>query len=365
MVPFGVSPDGSQILAAQTQVSSIGSPLISIPILGGSPRRVGDILIQNAALSHEGTQLAYRLGGDLFVAGADGSNPKKIFSVDNPKEYILNVAWSPKDDRIRFGRCNFSSKAMWEIRTDGSKLRRLLEWRGLPSENGEMTWTADGKYFLYVSKAQIWMLQEKSGLFHRVKPVQLTSSPLVLSNPTPSRDGKRVFAVGYDQRGELMRYEMKSRQFVPFLGGISAEYAAFSPDGQWVAYVLYPEETLWRSKVDGTERLQLTNAPTEALLPRWSPDSNRILVSLYTYPGPAHMFVIPRDGGTQQPLLPSDPLIQQDATWSPDAKRLAIGGNPTESSAGIRMLDLATGHVETLPGSRGVSRRDGRRMATT
>ena len=119
------------------------------------------------------------------------------------------------------------------IRTDGSKLRRLLEWRGLPSENGEMTWTADGKYFLYVSKRQIWMLQEKGGLFHReIKPVQLTSSPLVFSNPTPSRDGKRLFAVGYDQRGELMRYDMKSRQFVPFLGGISAEYAAFSLDGQ-------------------------------------------------------------------------------------------------------------------------------------
>jgi eukaryotic-like serine/threonine-protein kinase len=66
------------------------------------------------------------------------------------------------------------------------------------------------------------------------------------------------------------------------------------------------------------------------------------------------MFVIPRDGGTQQPLLPNDPLIQQDATWSPDGKRLVIGGNPTESSAGIRMLDLATSHVETLPGSRGV-----------
>lgn len=176
-----------------------------------------------------------------------------------------NVAWSPEDDRLRFARSNFSSNAMWEIHTDGSKLRPLLpKWRMLPSENGEMTWTADGKHFLYVSKGQIWTLEEKGALFHReIKPAQLTSSPLVLSNPTPSRDGKKLFAVGYDQRGELMRYDMKSRQFISFLGGISAEFVSFSPDGQWVAYVLYPEETLWRSKVDGTERLQLTNAPTE------------------------------------------------------------------------------------------------------
>lgn len=176
-----------------------------------------------------------------------------------------NVAWSPEDDRLRFARSNFSSNAMCKIHTDGSKLRPLLpKWRMLPSENGEMTWTADGKHFLYVSKGQIWTLEEKGALFHReIKPAQLTSSPLVLSNPTPSRDGKKLFAVGYDQRGELMRYDMKSRQFISFLGGISAEFVSFSPDGQWVAYVLYPEETLWRSKVDGTERLQLTNAPTE------------------------------------------------------------------------------------------------------
>ena len=356
MVPFGISPGGSHVLAGQTQVYNAGSPLLSIPILGGSPRRVGNILVQNAALSHEGTQLAYTLGGDLFVASADGSNPQKILSVNNSKEYLLNVAWSPKDDRLRFARSNFSSNAMWEIHTDGSKLHPLLApWIVLPAENGEMTWTPDGKDFLYVSRGQIWMLDEKSALFHgEIKPVQLTSSPLVLSNPTPSRDGKKLFAVGYDQRGELMRFDMKSRQFMPFLGSISAEFASFSPDGQWVAYVLYPEETLWRSKLDGTERLQLTNQPAEAGLPRWSADSKNILVPLYSYPGPSQISVIPRDGGTQQALLPNDPLVQLDAAWSPDGKRLVIGGSPTDPSVAIRILDLATGHVETLPGSQGL-----------
>jgi hypothetical protein len=89
MVPFGVSPEGSHVLAGQTQVYNAGSPLFSIPILGGSPRRLGNILVQNAALSHEGTQLAYTLGGDLFVTNADGSDPLKIFSVNNPKEYAV------------------------------------------------------------------------------------------------------------------------------------------------------------------------------------------------------------------------------------------------------------------------------------
>jgi len=75
----------------------------------------------------------------------------------------------------------------------------------------------------------------------------------------------------------LTRYDLKSGRFESYLGGISAEYVSFSKDGQWVAYVAYPEGTLWRSKMDGSERLQLTYAP-QALMPRWSPDGKDHLV---------------------------------------------------------------------------------------
>jgi len=55
-----------------------------------------------------------------------------------------------------------------------------------------------------------------------------------------------------------MRYDMETGQFVSYLSGISAEGVSFSSDGKWVAYVTYPEETLWRMRTDGSERLQLT-----------------------------------------------------------------------------------------------------------
>jgi hypothetical protein len=74
-----------------------------------------------------------------------------------------------------------------------------------------------------------------------------------LSPPLPSTDGKKLFVVGQTYRGELMRYDLRSGQFMPLLGGISAEYVAFSKDGQWAAYVSYPEGILWRSKMDGSE----------------------------------------------------------------------------------------------------------------
>ena len=70
-----------------------------------------------------------------------------------------------------------------------------------------------------------------------------------MSSLRPSKDGKKLFvSASNSDRGELMRYDSRSGEFAPFLGGISAEYLGFSKDGQWVAYVSYPEGTLWRSK---------------------------------------------------------------------------------------------------------------------
>lgn len=96
--------------------------------------------------------------------------------------------------------------------------------------------------------------------------------------PFPSKDGKQLFVVGRTSRGELVRYDAKTSQFAPFLSGISAEHVAFSKDGQPVAYVTYPEGILWRSKPDGSERLQLTYPPLYAVHPRWSPDGPRRLM---------------------------------------------------------------------------------------
>ena len=108
----------------------------------------------------------------------------------------------------------------------------------------------------------------QTGIFHRSrKPIRLTNGPLSYSGARPSRDGKQIFAIGTKQRGELVRYDMKSHQFVPFLSGISAIDPTFSRDGQWVAYTSYPDHTLWRSRSDGTERMQLTYPPMEVCVP--------------------------------------------------------------------------------------------------
>ena len=123
----------------------------------------------------------------------------------------------------------------------------------------------------------------------------LTSSPMSLYSPHSRQGWQETFLVGRTYRGDLTRYDSKSREFFPFLSGISAEYADFSKDGQWVAYTSYPEGTIWRSKLDGSQRLQLTYPPLYAVMPRWSPDGKKIIffefpessskpASMYEYP---------------------------------------------------------------------------------
>jgi eukaryotic-like serine/threonine-protein kinase len=356
--PVDLSPDGSEILAVNGQGAPPKGPLWSFPVLGRSPRKLGNLIAETAAWSPDGKTLAFTNLGDLSVANADGTAPHKLLSV---KGDILNVTWSPDGRHLRFDSSETAGttgqQMEWEMGEDGSGLHRLLAgWHNPPNECCGK-WTADGKYFVFQSNNQIWALAKSAGWFESAPtPIRLTSSPLSLSSPLPSKDGKKLFVVGRTYRGELTRYDGKSRQFLPFLGGISAEYVAFSKDGQWVAYVSYRDGTLWRSKVDGSERLQLTYPPMYPVLPRWSPDGKEIAFFEFALSAdkPARMYEISPDGGTPALLLPDDHTQQLDPNWSPDGMKIIFAGESNDPSSAIHILDLGSKKVSDLPGSQGL-----------
>jgi len=358
MVPFDLSPGGSNVLVVDGQGAPAQGPLWSLPLLGGSPRRLGNFAAETAAWSPDGKMLAYTNLGDLFVAKADGTEPRKLLSV---KGDILHVTWSPDSAHLRFDSSEtagtISENLAWEVSLAGTDLHRLLAGWHTPPDECCGKWTADGKYFVFQSRSQIWTLSQKGGFRHsEAKPILLTSSPLSLSSPLPSKDGKKLFVVGQNYRGELMRYESKSAQFVPFLGGISAEYVDFSKDGQWVAYVSYRDGTLWRSKVDGSERLQLSYPPMYPVLPRWSPDGKKIIFFEFgfTPDKPARMYEVTPDGGSLRQLLPNDAQQQLDPNWSPDGSKIIFAGESNNPDSMIRILDIASQQISDLPGSQGL-----------
>jgi eukaryotic-like serine/threonine-protein kinase len=357
MTPLNLSPDGSELLVLDGLGGPSLGPLWSVPVIGGSPRRLGDIEGGDASWSRDGKSLAYCKGSELFVAKSDGSESRKLVTMKNP-DFMFNPVWSPDGTHLRFdvegsrGGLPF----LWEVSIDGTGLHRLLPgWNSPPNWECCGRWTADGKYFVFKSRRQIWALSRKKSILEsEPQPVQLTSSPLSLGPPLPSADGKKLFVVGRAFRGELVRYDLKSGQFVPFLGGVSAEFPAFSKDGQWVAYVSFPEAILWRSKADGSERLQLTYPPSQALVPRWSPDGRKI-VFYETFPDkPARIYEVPREGGSPRQLMPDNPDSQVDPHFSPDGNRIVFGGYPGDPASSIRILDLPTHQISKLPGSEGM-----------
>jgi len=355
MFAVDLSADGSQVLVVDQQDITRG-PLWSLPVLGGLPRRLGEIEGQDAKWSSDGKMLAYSNGGDLFVARADGTEPRKLVAMQSPTS-IDSISWWPDDTRLRFAVWdNFGAHFLWEVSADGTKLHRLFPgWHKLPEWESCGVWTADGRYFVFFANDQIWALPQKGGFFHsQPRPIQLTST-YSLSSLRPSKDGKKLFvSVSTSGRGELMRYDPKSGDFAGFLGGISAEYLGFSKDGQWVAYVSYPDGTLWRSKIDGSERLQLTYPPNYAFLPRWSPDGKKIMFYVSLPDHSSRIYEVSPQGGTPRQLMPDDPNPQGDPNWSPDGSKIVFDHGFRNAASAILLVDLETQKVTMLPGSQGL-----------
>jgi len=352
---FGVSPDQSELLIGQPSAHS----LWALPVPAGSPRQLGDVRVSDGIWMPEG-KLVFAIGNDLYTAEHDGTNPRKLATAPEPLGYFAS---SPDGTRLRFSTGNpvNNTYSIWEARADGSGMHQLLVgWHTPPAECCGR-WTPDGKYYIFQSTQEgasnIWILPDHTSWWHKgsLEPVQLTTGPLQYLNPLPSKDGKKLFVIGIQPRAELVRYDAKSGEFIPFLDGLSAGDVDFSRDGQWVSYISYPENTLWRSKLDGSARLQLTYPPMRAALSHWSPDGNQIAFSA-TFPGkPWQVFLISKNGGSPQAVTTED-AQDTDPTWSPDGQSLAFGHHDTlhPEQTYIELLNLTTHQISQLPDSKGI-----------
>jgi|SRR5215469_286381 len=162
--------------------------------------------------------------------------------------------------------------------------------------------------------------------------------------------GKQIFAIGGQIRGELVRYDLNSHRLETFLSGISAEQVEISRDGKWAAYVTFPEGVLWRSRVDGTERMQLTTLPFRAGTPRWSPDGTRIAFGGVLGDEPWKIYIVSAGGGTPEVAVESK-SGEQDPTWFPDGDSIVFASPLLGPQMRIASIDLRTRRVTTIPGS--------------
>jgi serine/threonine protein kinase/Tol biopolymer transport system component len=360
---FNISPDGSKLLVGELKgLSGASTPMWALPTLGGSPSRLADLQGISGAWSPDGQKLIFTNGTTLYVANADGTGSRKLADLPGPSGTgavdSTSPAWSPDGQTIALNLYDAKTQLLylWRLSADGTNLHKMFP--GWHTSTGDCcgSWTPDGKYFVFESGGQIWAAREEGSLFHKVsrQPVQLTAGTVSYSFPVPGKDGKTLFAIAGFRRAELQRYNIKSKAFESFMGGISAQDLEFSKDGQWVTYSSYPEGILWRSKLDGSEKLQLSSSPIYASVPRWSVDAKTI-VFYDVQPGKTtRIYEVPAVGGAPRPLLPDDTGPQADPSWSPDGKSLVFGGSGGGGPTMIRILNLNTHQIETVPGSDGL-----------
>jgi Tol biopolymer transport system component len=120
-----------------------------------------------------------------------------------------------------------------------------------------------------------------------------------------------------------------------------------------MAYTTIPEGLLWRSRIDGADRIQLAAAPFRAALPAWSPDGSRIAFMGHN-PGELWKIYTVRPDGTGFQRLTAGENDEADPGWSPDGAQVAFGHLSVGPSNAIHVFDLRTSRTATLPGSEGL-----------
>jgi Tol biopolymer transport system component/tRNA A-37 threonylcarbamoyl transferase component Bud32 len=355
-----ISPDHSQLLVANF-LGLDPAEFWALPLPSGPPRRIADVTAGIGRWSPDGRQLVFSKGDSIYLAKADGIDARKLFTVPYGAR---SPQFSPDSMRVRFTVWNDKddSNTIWEIRRDGTNLRPLLpDWQNQPSEECCGVWSPDGRYFFFLNNnavlggGNIWALQESNSEFRKYpsRLFQLTAGPMLFGAMAPSPDGKKLFVQGFQGRGELIRYDTQHHTFVPFLSGIWACGVSFSPDGRWIVYVSYPEGALWRSRVDGSDRLQLTSPPVFAAVPRWSPDGTQIAFVDMQVGRPWKIFLIQPQGGVAQEML-AENLPQIDPGWSPDGKQMVFSRGWWDNKQAIQLLDVNSKQVSIIPDSQGL-----------
>jgi len=358
-----ISRDGADLLIRSLMWSQTEQPLWIVPSSGGSSRKLFDVMAHDAAWTPDRSAVLYASGQDLFLIGRSGGARRKLATLPGRAYWIR---YSPDGSKIRFTLLDPKTRAtsLWEIAPDGGNPHPILaSWTQQPTECCG-TWTPDSRNFVFQSahngRPNVWSLAEARGrLAPTPAPVQITSGPLDYIAPVPALKDDQILLIGANSHRELFHFDSASHSLQPYLKNVrGARRAETAHRTDQVIWISSSNETLWRGKSDGGERVQLTAPPLTVYMARWSPDDRRLLVMAKAPGTPYQIYTVSPDGGDLKPLV-EEPRNQADPDWGPEGKEIVYGRFPDYAAEAatpkdIRILDLGTKAVSVLPGSTGM-----------
>jgi len=326
--------------------------LSTLPLPNNTSGRSDELLRKFGYSNQAAPNLVISEGGEISLTRADGSEPVRVTRIQGmpawPRWTVDGrlaglILPEPVLDSADFQDLSTSTASLYSF---------VADEQGTPTEPDYSL-----SFSERVGLTKDWVIHDTAGAIEKagVHPAQLPGGRTTTFGFFPTNDGSRSLVLVKLPQGELARYDPSSQAVLPYLKGTSAEGMDFSKDGGWLTYVSFPDGTLWRERVDGKERLQLTFPSQRASSPRWSPDGTQIAFSATTSGTPWSLFVVSKDGGPPQRLTNGE-HNEGDASWSPDGSALmfssiyGLGGAATA----IYVLDLRSNRTSQLPHSEGM-----------
>jgi hypothetical protein len=278
----------------------------------------------DAALSPDGTRIAYDSNDDLWVSDATGGAATDI--TNGGVRFAADPTWSPDGTRIAFSGMSATGYQIYTIRPNGLGLAQLTHFDNGGSAGGcsHPSWSSSSKIAYQVDSTTFEHIAV-------ISPNGTGDTDLMAGTsasgamPDWSPDGTRIAyetANGTTAGLATMNANGTNQSIIPNTATGTVVNPAWSPDGKQIAYRVYQTGDLRVINVDGSadhsigqdgmgrpswqavkDRLDLSADPVSATLPATVAISGRLQLYQVTASGLPISLEATSPDGTKQPVV--------------------------------------------------------------
>lgn len=244
-----------------------------------------DSLESDIFVAPDGSQVAYVAGQHIFVAGLDGSRPRRL--TQNPGTYGAAgspLAWSPNSAQLAFYEGTYPFQRLNVVSVGGGDRRVLTPEANFQIYRSRVLWSPDSRYIAYYRPHNPpFSNQEVVALVNvNTGETQALTRPGFYDALSWAPNSQQIALAAGAQAGQqtLFRLDLASQAFTaltnqPLQNILDSQW---SPSGDWLAFTATPPDdplgtqVLYRVRPDGTGLAPLT-ATDEYVYPfAWVPD---------------------------------------------------------------------------------------------